>query len=148
MNEWFRDPRSEAAEAAGFRAEKAERRGDLPEASRLYREAAAGYAVVALNVSVDHPNTRTVFAIAAAACYLRAGADGEASRFARRMLAEPDALTEHGRQELRRMSAEADWRLAPRTPAFVGRHEGLTGNTKTSHGAELPVDLRGLRAAA
>lgn len=106
MNPWFQDRRVEQAEEDAFEAERAERRGDLAKARALYREAAEALASVALGVPADYPNTRSDLAIAAVASFARAGDFGASIELGRRMLAEADALTEHGRLELARLVSE------------------------------------------
>lgn len=113
MNPWMRDPRVERAEAEVFDAERAERNGDLTRARELYRSAAEGFAVVALRVSPDHPNTRGDLAIAAVASYARACDFGGAIDLGRRVLAEHDALTTEGRAELQRLVQEYQSLVAP-----------------------------------
>lgn len=105
-NPWFRDPRTAAAEVDAFEAEQAERRGDPRRARELYVRAGEALAAVSLSVSPDHPNTRSDIAISAVACLARGGELGRALEHAQRMLAEPDALSEHGRRELRRSMAD------------------------------------------
>jgi hypothetical protein len=103
MNAWFKDHRVEKAEADAFEAERAERRGDASAARALYHEAAEAFASVALSVPADHPNTRSDLAIAAVASFARAGDFGRSIEFGRRVLAEGDAITEHGRVELAKL---------------------------------------------
>jgi hypothetical protein len=102
----MRDRRVEQAEVDSFEAERAERRGDVAGARARHHAAADAFAAVALSVPADHPNTRSDLAIAAVASYARAGDFGRATELARRMLAESDALTEHGRHELARLMHE------------------------------------------
>lgn len=130
MNPWMRDARVEKAEQDAFFAERAERKGDFASARRLYLDAASAFAVVALGVPADHPNTRSDLATAAVASYARANEYNRAVEFARRMLAEPDALTEHGRGELSRL-ALAYGALAP-APAV----------TQTSRSAAVRDEVR------
>jgi hypothetical protein len=106
MNAWFKDPRVEKAELDAFEADRAERRGDLSTALPLHKKAGEGFAVVALRVPADHPKTRSALAIAAVASFARAGDFGQAVKYGRRFLAEGDALSEHGRRELREMISE------------------------------------------
>ena len=106
MNAWMNDPRVEKAEVDAFEAERAERRGDLAGARARHHAAADAFAAVALGVPADYPNTRSDLAIAAVASYARAGDFGRATELARRMLAESEALTEHGRGELSRLMRE------------------------------------------
>ncbi|MFO0606162.1 MAG: hypothetical protein U0324_23510 [Polyangiales bacterium] len=103
MNRWMRDPRVERAETDAFFAERAERAGDLSSARERYRAAAESFAAVSLSVPADHPNTRTDLAIAAVATFARGGSYPRAIDHARRVLAEPGALTESGRAELLRL---------------------------------------------
>jgi hypothetical protein len=126
MNAWMKDPRVDKAAFDAFEAERAERRGDLAGARARYHTAADAFAAVALSVPADYPNTRSDLAIAAVASYARAGDIGQATEFARRVLAESDALTEHGRGELLRLMREYAALLAPATaqpkpPAFASR---------------------------
>jgi hypothetical protein len=113
MNEWMRDPRVAQAETDAFQAERAERRGNPSQARALYRQAAESLACVALRVPADHPNTRGDLAIAAVASFSRAGDFGRAIEFGQRMLAEGDALTAHGRDEIRRLVHEYELIAAP-----------------------------------
>lgn len=113
MNVWMQDPRTEKAEVDAFEAERAERHGDLAGARARYHAAADAFAAVALSVPADYPNTRSDLAIAAVASYARAGNFGRATELARRMLAESDALTEHGRGELARLMSEYSALLGP-----------------------------------
>lgn len=106
MNRWMSDPRAEKGEVAAFEAERAERRGDFAQARARYHAAGEAFASVAAGVPPTHPNTRTDLAIAAVASFARAGDFGQAIEFARRMLAEGDALTEHGKAELLRLVQE------------------------------------------
>ena len=124
MNIWLRDARVEKAEIDAFEAERAERRGDLASARTRYREAAEAFAIVALGVPSDHPNTRTDLAIASVASFARAGDFGRAVELAHRMLAEGDALTEHGRRELLRLARDYEALLSPR-PAALNRGRRL-----------------------
>jgi hypothetical protein len=113
MNAWMNDPRIQKAEVDAFEAERAERRGDLAGARARHHAAADAFATVALGVPADYPNTRSDLAIAAVASYARAGDFGRATEIARRMLAESDALTDHGRGEIRRLMSEYTALLAP-----------------------------------
>jgi len=106
MNVWMRDPRVEQAEVDAFEAERAERRGDLAVARSRHHAAADAFAAVAFGVPAAYPNTRSDLAIAAIASYARAGDFGRATELSRRVLAESDALTEHGRTELMRLMRE------------------------------------------
>lgn len=115
MNAWMKDPRVEKAAFDAFEAERAERRGDLAGARVLHHGAADAFAAVALGVPADYPNTRSDLAIAAVASYARAGDFGRAIEHARRMLAESDALTEHGRSELSRLMREYASLVGPAT---------------------------------
>jgi hypothetical protein len=119
VNAWMQDPRVEKAEADAFEAERAERRGDLAGARARHHVAADAFAAVALGVPADYPNTRSDLAIAAVASYARAGDFGRAIELARRMLAEGDALTDHGRRELLRLVREYAALLA-RAPPHPG----------------------------
>ncbi len=103
MNRWMRDPRVERAETDAFFAERAERGGDADTARIRYLAAAEAFAAVSLSVPVDHPNTRSDLAIAAVATFARGGSYPRAMDHARRVLAESEALTAHGRSELLRL---------------------------------------------
>jgi hypothetical protein len=113
MNIWMQDPRVEKAEVDAFEAERAERRGDLAGARARYHAAADAFAAVALTVPADYPNTRSDLAIAAVASYARADDFGRAVELARRVLAESDALTEHGRSELEQLEGRYTSRCPP-----------------------------------
>jgi hypothetical protein len=117
MNTWMADARVEKAEVDAFEAERAERRGDLAGARARYHAAADAFAAVALSVPSTHPNTRSDLAIAAVASYARAGDFGRAAELARRMLAERDALSEHGVLELSRLMREYAALSVPRSTA-------------------------------
>jgi hypothetical protein len=78
VNNWFKDPRVEAAELNAFEAGRAESRGDLTEARELYRKAAKGFAAVGLEVPVSYTNTRRDLAVAAATSLSRANNLGSA----------------------------------------------------------------------
>ncbi len=106
MNPWMNDPRVAKAEVDAFEAERAERRGDPAGARARHHAAADAFGAVALSVPADHPNTRSDLAIAAVASYARAGDFGRATELARRVLAESEALTEYGRDELFRLMRE------------------------------------------
>lgn len=125
MNPWMRDPRVEKGELDGFEAERAERRGDPSAARALYHGAADGYAQVALGVPADHPNTRSDLAIAAVACFARAGDFGRAVEFARRILAERDALTDDGAAEIERLSRSYAALLAPPSATETAAPRGI-----------------------
>lgn len=101
MNPWFEATKraSEDADAA----EQSERRGHFAEARRLFHGAADSFAAVSLCVPADHPNTRGDLAIAAVACYARAGELDRTTEHATRALVEDDALTTYGKDELRRL---------------------------------------------
>lgn len=114
MNEWFRDQRSEVGEERSFQAERAERRGDLETAHKLYREAAEAFTGVALSVASDHPNTRSALGIAAVACHARSGNFNRAVEVAHQLLAQAGALSERGRAELSRMARDYGELAAPR----------------------------------
>jgi hypothetical protein len=116
MNPWMKDPRVDKAALDAFEAERAERRGNLAIARDRYREAAEGFAQIALTVPVDYPNTRSDLAIAAVASYARAGDFGRAVELAGRMLAESDALTEYGRAELARLMHQYAALVSSATP--------------------------------
>jgi hypothetical protein len=113
MNAWMQDGRVAKAEVDAFEAERAERRGDLAGARARHHAAADAFAAVALCVPPSYPNTRSDLAIAAVASYGRAGDFGRAAELARRMLAESDALTEHGRSELLKLMRAYASFLAP-----------------------------------
>jgi hypothetical protein len=133
MNAWMKDPRVDKAAFEAFEAERAERRGDLAGARALHHAAADAFAAVALGVPADHPNTRSDLAVAAVASYARAGDFGRATELARRMLAESDALTEHGRGELLRLMREYALLLGPATTR-AGSHK--------NRGLELRDEVR------
>lgn len=106
MNQWYRDPRFRIAEAKSFEADRAGHRHQPELARRLHHEAAEGLAILALEVPAEYPHTRSDFAIAAAASYACAGEHDGAVRFARRMLEQPEALSQRGRGELALMVTE------------------------------------------
>lgn len=123
MNHWMTDPRAQKGEEEAFEAERAERSGDFAGARARYVVAGEAFAGVATSVPASHPNTRSDLAVAAAACFARAGDFGQAIEIARRMLAEGDALTERGRTELSRLAQQYAAQIAPpaRTPAEAKR---------------------------
>jgi len=116
-------PRVEEAEAKSFAAEQAERRGNFATARALHLDAASAFASVAVAVPCDYPNTRSDLAIAAIASFARAGDFGQAIEFARRILAESDALTAHGRTEIARLAREYTTLVAP-SPSRSGTDPG------------------------
>lgn len=125
MNAWLSDARVEKGEAAAFRAEQSERQGNPASARTLYREAAEAFASVALSVPADHPNTRSDLAIAAVASFARSGDFGRALEFARRALAEVDALSEHGKAELSRIVDEYGALIVRAAPRKLASGRGL-----------------------
>lgn len=125
MNRWMRDPRVERAEADTFFAERAERAGDRESAKEKYRAAGESFAAVSLSVPADHPNTRADLSIAAVAALARGGAYPRAIDHARRVLAEPGALTESGRAELLRLLREYEQVGGARPPASPNRGQAL-----------------------
>lgn len=105
MNEWFRDPRFREAEAKQIAADAAERdqRHDLAAAYHL--EAAEALSRLAMDVTGDHPHTRSDLAIGAAVSFVGAGRFDHALQFAERMLAN-GALPSRGRGELTKIVEE------------------------------------------
>ncbi len=106
MNRWMEDPRVAEAERLSFEAERAERRGESTLASEQYRSAGQRFRAVALSVPASHPRTRGDLAVAAVVCLARGTALAEALAAATRFLAEPDAMSEGARDELRRLASE------------------------------------------
>jgi hypothetical protein len=135
MNEWMRNPRVEKGEANSFAAEQAEKRGNFAAARVLHQEAANAFASIAIAVPSDYPNTRSDLAIAAIASFARAGDFGQAIEFARRMLAESDALTEYGRTEIVRLDREYTTLL----PSSLSRSA-----TDPGRGRRVRDEVRGL----
>jgi hypothetical protein len=113
MNLWMKHPRVDKASFDAFEAERAERRGSLAVARDRYREAAEGFAQIALTVPADYPNTRSDLAVAAVVSYGRAGDFGRAVELAGRMLAESPALNDYGRAELARLMREYSALIGP-----------------------------------
>lgn len=134
MNLWMSDARVKQGEVDAFEAERAERRGDLAAARSGYHDAGKAFASVAAAVPVSYPNTRTDLAIAAVASFARAGDFGRAIEFARRMLAEGDALTPPGRSELLRAVQQYATLLppAPRPPQGLRRGDVVRDQVRSS----------------
>lgn len=132
MNPWMRDPRAERGETEAFEAERAERRGDFAGARASYHKAGESFASVAASVPATHPNTRTDLTIAAVASFARAGDFGSAIEFARRMLAEGDALTEHGRAELARLAQQYAALITPRPPVAASRSSDVRDRVRSA----------------
>jgi hypothetical protein len=91
---------------------------------------------VAVAVPCDYPNTRSDLAIAAIASFARAGDFGQAIEFARRILAESDALTAHGRAEIVRLAHEYTTLVAPPLPS--------RSETSPGRGRRLRDEVRSL----
>lgn len=127
MRDYLDDPRLAEAEAEVFEAEAAERRGDLAGAAAGYRRAADHYAEVAFEVPMSLPKSRAVWAVSAVAASNRGRDFERAVALAERFLAEPDALTPSGRDELRELLTVArslrPGAAAPRTKLQRWRDE-------------------------
>src|SRR5207237_5536906 len=89
----------------------------------LRLDAASAFAIVAVAVPCDYPNTRSDLATAAIASFARAGDFGQAIEFARRILAESDALTAYGRTEIARLAHEYTNLVAP-SPSRAAMNPG------------------------
>lgn len=87
----FNDPRHRESEDLVFRAERFERAGRIADARRLYGQAAGPELELA---RAQHaPALRSVFALSAVTCLVRAAEWSSAKRAAYEFLARPDALT-------------------------------------------------------
>lgn len=106
---WFDDPRHRQSEEIAFRAELAERAGQLDRARGDYEAAARLEEANALDIPHDEAKVRSLLAISAVALWLRSERWSEVARAGCAFLAFPDALTPDARRELQAFVDRA-WR--------------------------------------
>jgi len=114
----FDDPRHRHSEELVFRAERAERKGEITVALADYAEAARLEEESAQDIPGDVPDVRELFAVSAVSLWLRAERWSEASRAGCAFLGQPDKLTPSGSRAIQDLVDRA-WR--------TGEVEGVVG---------------------